>query len=106
MKNLLLLAIVILGITSCKKRDDFNHQIRIDVIKNGSTHYAVVNGIHINPGEAIVTPHLDTINIQSCVECLLNINGGIYYDSGIYPNSLFKKGYLSDLTHNYWKYIG
>lgn len=91
MKKLSLLAVVILGLASCKKG---SYEL-VDTIHNQGEDVAIVNGIALNPDEKIMLDHVQDYSIQ-CIDwqkCKVNINGAIFYKSGTVKNNYQKKNY-------------
>lgn len=91
MKNLFkLFAIALMLITvSCDKGD---YQL-VDVVQNQGESVVTVNGMVMHPGTKLEFPHTNEYVILTVGECKININGFIYYESGIYENDSQRKSY-------------
>lgn len=88
MKNLLLFAVLAVGLlASCQKED----LIEVDVIVNQGTSDAIVNGITLKPGQREVLPPEKSHVVICGTGCKVNINGGLRYESGTYGNATHSK---------------
>lgn len=93
MKTIIVILMAVgLGLTavSCKKTGDF---ILVDVVENQGDNIVDVNGLLMQPGQKMEFPHNDTYVLKAIGEIKLNINGVIYYESGVYQNDLRRKKY-------------
>lgn len=85
MKNLLSILVILLGmftIISCEKEG----LEPADVIINQGSVHVLVDGVVFTPGQKVIVPHKEFYEITCEQEagCKVNINGGIYYESGRY----------------------
>lgn len=89
MKKLLLVAVVGLGLTSCSKGDF----VFVDKIDNQGQSVVLVNGLAVEAGDQIILDHVDSYSVVCTDDCKVNINGAIYYESGVYKNETKQKQY-------------
>ena len=93
MKTIIIFLVAVgLGLTvvSCKKTNDFN---LVDVVENQGDNIVDVNGMIMRPGQVMEFPHTDTYVLKAIGAIKININGAIYYESGVYQNDLRRKNY-------------
>ena len=93
MKAIIIFLVAVgIGLTavSCKKSNDF---ILVDVVENQGDNIVDVNGVIMRPGQKMEFPHTDTYVLKAIGEFKININGAIYYESGVYQNDLRRKSY-------------
>ena len=74
--------IVIVAMASCSK-EVFQDA---DVLHNQGSSQAILNGITLSPGQKEIVPHSTTYSVSCSEGCKVNINGAIYYQSGVYTN--------------------
>lgn len=84
MKRILLSMIAIVAMASCSKEDLQD----ADVLHNQGTSKAILNGITLLPGQQEIVPHTTSYNILCDEGCKININGSLYYESGVFKNHL------------------
>lgn len=66
---------------SCSKKDDYT--LVDDITNQGSSEVTV--GIYtLAPGDRLIVPHSSSYMVLCGTGCKVNINGGIYYYSGMY----------------------
>lgn len=81
MKKILLSLIAIVAMASCSKNDDYT---LVDDITNQGGSTVTVGILTLAPGERIIVPHSNEYMILCGLDCKVNINGGIYNNSGLY----------------------
>ena len=74
--------IAIVAMASCSK-EGFQDA---DVLQNQGSSQAILNGITLSPGQKEIVPHSTTYSVSCSEGCKVNINGAIYYQSGVYTN--------------------
>lgn len=87
MKRILTLAVAVVAMASCSK-EGFQD---VDVIHNQGSSQAILNGITMSPGQQEIVPHTPNYSITCSEGCKVNINGSIYYQSGVYQNNSKRK---------------
>lgn len=91
MKKLLIVAVALLGLASCKK-GEFK---LVDSVVNKGEAVAIVNGVALQPKKSVYMDHNSTYSVvcQDWQKCKVNINGSIFYRSGTYQNNFKQKQY-------------
>lgn len=74
--------IAIVAMASCSK-EGFQD---VDVLHNQGSSQAILNGITLSPGQKEIVSHSTTYSVSCSEGCKVNINGAIYYQSGVYQN--------------------
>lgn len=82
MKKILFSLLAIIVMASCSK-EGFQDA---DVLQNQGESEAILNGITLSPGQQEIVPHSTYYSIICSQGCKVNINGSIYYESGVYQN--------------------
>jgi len=87
----LMIALVAMATLSCEKDDSLQD---VDVITNQGKETISVSEYVLMPGEKIIVPHRNKYIINCGKSCVVNINGGIIYKSGIFVNPTKRRGKL------------
>ena len=88
--SLALLTLLITVFSSCSKDYDSLGYEDADVIHNQGLSKVIVNGLDLSVGQKEIVHHTLTYTIECFEECKVNINGSIYYESGVFKNELFR----------------